>query len=122
MDEFFHANNCFLGHTVEVTTTVPTADVQKYTAMANGEDEVSILSNLTEKTLQEANKAGTTTSIHEEQSVQSGMTSRSKTQLAVKEALQAVSLEHNKALKEQQKKFQLEIEALNRPYRRPLQK
>lgn len=113
MDDFFHANNCFLGHTVEVTSPIPPGEVQKYTALANGEDDVSMLSNLTEKTLQEANKAGDGTS-NENQLVQSGMTSKSKTQLAVKEALQAVSLEHNKALREQQKKFQLEIESLKK--------
>jgi hypothetical protein len=106
MDDFFHANNCFLGQTVEVATPIPSGEVQKHTALVNGEDDVSMLSNLTDKTLQEANKTGEG-SAYENQSVQSGMTSRSKTQLAVKEALQAVSLEHKKALQEQQKSFNL---------------
>jgi hypothetical protein len=111
MDEFFCANKSFLGHTVEVPPLHTTEDERKQVAMANGEDDVSLLSNLTDKTLRDANTPGP---VNQEDgaSVQSGMTSRSKTQLAVKEALKAVSLEHKKALQEQQQKFQKELEVL----------
>lgn len=109
MDDLFTANTSFLGKTVEMTTNVSINDVQKQVAMANGEDDISLLSNLTDKTLQEANGVQP-----DNVSIQSGMTSRSKTQIAVKEALQAVSSEHNKALKEQQAKFQKEIAELKR--------
>jgi hypothetical protein len=113
MDDFFCANNSFLGHTVEVPPSVPTEEEKKQVAMANGEDDVSIVSNLTDKTLRDANDS--VKGIQGDgSSVQSGMTSRSKTQLAVKEALQVVSLEHNKALKEQQRKFQRELDDLKK--------
>lgn len=113
MDDFFCANNSFLGHTVEVPPSVPTEEEKKQVAMANGEDDVSIVSNLTDKTLRDANDS--VKGIQGDgNSVQSGMTSRSKTQLAVREALQVVSLEHNKALKEQQRKFQRELDDLKK--------
>ena len=47
-------------------------------------------------------------------SQQSGNTSKSKTQAAVKEALKDVSLQHNKAMKEQHDKFQRELEELRK--------
>jgi hypothetical protein len=111
MDEFFCANQSFLGHTVEILPTNVTEDERKEVAMANGEDDVSLLSNLTDKTLKEANTPSTGNQ-DDGTSIQSGMTSRSKTQLAVKEALKAVSLEHKKALQEQQQKFQKELDVL----------
>jgi hypothetical protein len=83
-------------------------------AMANGEDDISVLSNLTEKTL----KAATTAGGSEETSVASGHTSRSKTQAAVRAALKEVSLEHNKAMVEQQQKFQQELAALRNSFER----
>jgi hypothetical protein len=78
----------------------------KVIAMANGEDEASVLSQLTDKTLKEAHlrtDRGNLSSNSSVTSVQSGNTSRSKTQAAVKEALKEVSLEHNKAMIEQKK-------------------
>jgi hypothetical protein len=47
-------------------------------------------------------------------SQQSGNTTKSKTQAAVKEALRDVSIQHNQAMKEQQEKFRKEIEALRK--------
>jgi hypothetical protein len=85
-------------------------------AMANGEDDASVLSQLTDKTLKEANlrppRNGATSSASSVTSLQSGNTSKSKTQAAVKEALKEVSIEHNKAMIEQKRQFQKEIEAL----------
>mmetsp|Transcript_1469 Transcript_1469/g.2680 ORF Transcript_1469/g.2680 Transcript_1469/m.2680 type:complete len:140 (+) Transcript_1469:216-635(+) len=85
-------------------------------AMANGEDDVSILSQLTEKTLKEATsrrrKDGIQSSDSSIASNQSGMTSRSKTQAAVREVLKEVSIQHNQAMKEQHDRFQKELEAL----------
>jgi hypothetical protein len=83
-------------------------------AMASGEEDVSVISNLTEKTL----KAATTPGGTEEASMASGHTSRSKTQAAVRAALKEVSLEHNKAMAEQQKKFQQELAALRQSFAR----
>lgn len=86
----------------------------KAIALANGTDDVSILSQLTEKTL----KAATSATIvmnrntQDDLSIESGNTSCSKTQAAVKEALKEVSLEHNKAMEEQRLKFQRELEEL----------
>lgn len=48
----------------------------------------------------------------------SGQTSRSKTQAAVRMALKEVSLEHNKAMAEQQKKFQQEMAVLRQSFER----
>lgn len=112
MEEFFSANNVFLGNTVEVPH-LSSAEIHKQVAMANGEDEVSVISNLTDKTLQDA-KIPHQTAPQDNESIQSGMTSKSKTRLAVKEALQAVTIEHGKALKEQQQKFQKEIDELKK--------
>lgn len=61
-------------------------DMAKAMAMANGEDEVSVLSQLTDKTLKEANtrsRKGISSSASSITSVQSGNTSKSKTQAAV---------------------------------------
>jgi hypothetical protein len=94
-----------------------TDDAAKVMAMANGEDEASVLSQLTDKTLKEANlrsRPGTSSSASSVTSIQSGNTSKSKTQAAVKEALKEVSLEHNKAMMEQKQLFQKEIEALRK--------
>jgi S-adenosylmethionine synthetase len=44
----------------------------------------------------------------------SGMTSKSKTQLAVRQAKKDVSVEHNKAMEEQQQRFQREIDRLRK--------
>lgn len=63
--------------------------------MANGEDDVSVLSTLTEKTLKVATVPGGRV---DASSVASGQTSRSKTQAAVRAALKEVFLEHNKAM------------------------
>jgi 2-oxoglutarate dehydrogenase complex dehydrogenase (E1) component-like enzyme len=84
-------------------------------AMANGEDDVSILSTPTDKTLQAAvTRPGEHNGKNDDTSIQSGMTSKSKTQQAVKLALKEVSIEHQRAMSEQQQKFQKEIEELKR--------
>lgn len=108
MDEFFTANRAFFPDMVTVGQ-LPVDDLQgKAMAMAQGEDDVSIVSNLTEKRLRAA------TSVHGEDtsSVQSGNTSRSKTKLAVTVALKEVTIEHSKAMAEQQTRLQREIDKL----------
>jgi hypothetical protein len=91
----------------------------KAIALASGTDDVSVLSQLTDKTLRAATSSqapgGTS---NDDSSVESGQTSRSKTQAAVKEALKEVSLEHNKAMEEQRAKFQCELEELRRSLER----
>jgi hypothetical protein len=87
--------------------------------LANGTDEVSVLSQLTEKTLKAATSAvASGKNIQDEGSMASGNTSRSKTQAAVKDALKEVSLEHNKAMEEQRLKLQRELEALRKEMER----
>lgn len=112
MEEFFSANNIFLGNTGELNP-LSNAEIQKQVAMANGEDEVSVISNLTDKTLQDATLPQQTSS-RDSDSVQSCMTSKSKTRLAVKEALQVVTTERRRALQEQQQRFQKEIDELKK--------
>lgn len=91
----------------------------KTMAMANGEDEVSVLSQLTEKTLKAATEAkarpqDNASSTGSVSTTQSGNTSKSKTQAAVKEVLKTVSLEHSRAMQEQHNRMQKEIEALRK--------
>jgi hypothetical protein len=117
LDDCFLANKEFLPEVVVMgTSTVDPEVARKTMAMANGEDDASVLSQLTEKTLKAATSkhgsglpSGSTVT-----SQQSGMTSKSKMQAAVKEALKDISLQHNKAMKEQQEKFQREIEVLRK--------
>jgi hypothetical protein len=114
LDECFMTNRAFLPEVIVLDNVTNSQHQAKAMAMANGEDEVSVLSNLTEKTLKAATKPGGT----DETSVASGHTSRSKTQAAVRAALKEVSLEHNKAMAEQQKKFQQELAALRQSFER----
>lgn len=116
LDDCFLVNKEFLQEVVIMgQTKVDTATASKTMAMASGEDDISVLSQLTDKTL----KASMSRSGHQSptggssvNSHQSGMTTKSKTQAAVKEALRDVSIQHNQAMKEQQAKFQKEIESL----------
>jgi hypothetical protein len=116
LDDCFLLNKAFLPEIVILETIQKDPSVDKAMAMANGEDDVSILSQLTEKTLKEAKsrrrKDGTQSSDSSIASTQSGLTSRSKTQAAVKEVLKEVSIQHTQAMKEQHDRFQKEIEAL----------
>jgi len=120
LDDFFIANSEFLPEVIVMenggkSSLLDTA--AKVMAMANGEDEASVLSQLTDKTLKEANlrpRTGNTSSASSVTSAQSGNTSKSKTQAAVKEALREDSIEHNKAMLEQKKQFQKELEALRK--------
>jgi hypothetical protein len=116
LDDCFMANKEFLPEVVILDMNTIGSDAAKAMAIANGTDDVSILSQLTEKTLKEATsrRPNDTQSIHSLQSQESGNTSKSKTQAAVKEALKDVSLQHNQAMKEQQEKYQKEIETLCR--------
>jgi len=115
LEECFLANREFVPSIVQMESSTSPLDIQKGLAMANREEEVSVVSALTDKTLKEAStlpghqKASSATS-----SVASGMTSRSKTQLAVKEALKEVSVEHNRAMEEQQRRFRQEIDELRK--------
>ena len=117
--ECFAANSAYLPDVVIVDPKAKASisvDMAKAIAMANGEDEASVLSQLTDKTLKEAMshpRNSSTSSSSSVTSVQSGNTSKSKTQAAVKEALKEVSLEHNKVMTEQKQLFQKEIEALH---------
>jgi hypothetical protein len=64
-----------------------------------------VISNLTEKTLHAATTAARPRMLaKDDSSIESGHTSCSKTQAAVKAALKEVSLEHSKAMAEQEKK------------------
>jgi hypothetical protein len=118
LDDCFIANHAFVPAIIMMDMMVDATDAAKGLAMAHGEDEVSVISMLTDKTLKEA----TTYSAHlkstgEEMSVGSavsGMTSKSKTQLAIREAIKEVSVEHNKAMEEQQQRFQREIAKLRK--------
>jgi hypothetical protein len=120
LDDCFLANSEYLPDVVimdKANKSLLSADMAKAMAMANGEDEVSVLSQLTEKTLKEANtriRHGTSSSSSSITSGQSGNTSKSKTQAAVRDALKEVSLEHNKAMLEQKQLFQKEIESLRK--------
>jgi hypothetical protein len=120
LDDCFLANSEFLPEVVLMehdSDRKATMNMAKMMAMANGEDEVSILSQLTDKTLKEANlrpRNGGNSSASSVTSLQSRNTSKSKTQAAVREALKEVSLKHNKAMMEQKNQFQKEIEALRR--------
>jgi hypothetical protein len=115
LDECFLINKAFLLEVVIMgKSSVDKELVDKTMAMANGEDDVSVLSQLTDKTLKAVtSRSGQTSPSNSSvNSQQSGNTSKSKTQAAVKEALKDVSLQHNKAMKEQHDKFRREIEAL----------
>jgi hypothetical protein len=120
LDECFLANKEFLPEVVVLESSrVEKEAAMKAMAMANGEDDVSVLSQLTDKTLKAAMSRGSRSSpsestINSINSQQSGGTTKSKTQAAVKEALKDVSLQHNKAMKEQQDKFQKQIEELRK--------
>jgi hypothetical protein len=120
LDDCFMANKEFLPEIVILDQTTVDANVEKAMAMANGEDDVSLLSQLTDKTLKEATarRGKSSPSTQSLQSQNSGNTSKSKTQAAVKEALKEVSMEHNKAMQEQQAKFQREIENLRKALER----
>jgi hypothetical protein len=113
LDEFFSVNRSFLPDMI-VLDNVDTSDTQaKAIALASGMDDVSVLSQLTEKTLRAATTTATTDQNGQDDlSLVSGNTSRSKTQAAVKEALREVSIEHNKAMEEQRLQFQCELETL----------
>jgi hypothetical protein len=120
LDECFLANSEYLPEVVimdQATKASVSEDMKKAMAMANGEDEVSVLSQLTDKTLKEATtrpRSGLSSSASSITSAQSGNTSKSKTRAAVRDALREVSLEHNKAMIEQKQLFQKEIEALRK--------
>jgi hypothetical protein len=118
LEDCFDANREFFPQTITLDSPDVGADMAKQLAMANGEDEVSILSSLTEKTLKEATTAqDKSTGNSEDGSTQSGHTSRSKTQQAVRNALKEVSMEHNRAMAEQQYKFQQELAKLRQAWR-----
>jgi len=115
LDDCFMINKEFLPEVVLLEQTkVDQETANKAMAMANGEDDVSVLSQLTDKTLKASmSRTGSRSpSDSTVSSQQSGMTSKSKTQAAVKEALRDVSIQHNQAMQEQQAKFQKEIESL----------
>lgn len=113
LDDCFNVHREFFPHTIFTDTKETRMETEKHLAMANGEDDISILSSLTEKTLKAATKIpGTSGRGDDGMSVESGMTSKSKTQLAVRSALKEVSAEHHKAMEEQQKKFEREIAQL----------
>lgn len=114
LEDCFDVNREFFPQTIILEAKDVSKETEKHLAMANGEDEISMLSSLTEKTLKEATTTnkGTKEASNDDNSTGSGMTSKSKTQLAVRNALKEVSLEHNKAMAEQQHKFQQEIEKL----------
>jgi hypothetical protein len=112
LEDCFLVNRKFVPQEVRIDSAESLQEAQQV-AMANGEDDVSIISNLTDKTLKAAMKP-MSKNTGDASSTESGMTSKSKTQLAVKAALLEVSSEHNKAMVEQQKKFQQEIEQLRR--------
>lgn len=115
LEDYFQLNRQFLPEVIVQKTNINASDMAKQVAMANGEDEVSVISNLTEKTLKAATSVtGKQSTAPDDTSTISGMTSKSKTQLAVREAIKGVSLEHNKVMKEQQQKFQKEIDALRK--------
>jgi hypothetical protein len=108
-------NKEFFPQTIVMENKDTTLETDKHMAMANGEDDVSILSSLTEKTLKAATTVpGTAGRNDDGASVESGMTSKSKTQLAVRTALKEVSAEHHKAMAEQQKKFEQELALLRK--------
>jgi hypothetical protein len=122
LEDCFRVNREFLPEIIIPDTSTQEQDMAKHVAMANGQDDISMISNLTDKTL----KAATTVpqQLHdrsEASSLASGYTSKSKTQLAVKEALKEVSIEHNKAMVEQQKLFQKELDALKKQFTQNLQ-
>lgn len=117
LDDCFLINKAFLPEVV--VTGTPSVDKElanKTMAMANGMDDVSVLSQLTDKTLKAASSRSgqTSPSDNSMSSQQSGNTSKSKTQAAVKEALKDVSLQHSKAMKEQHDRFQRELEELRK--------
>lgn len=120
LDDCFLANSEYLPEVVimEKGGKMSNHDAAaKVMAMANGEDDASVLSQLTDKTLKEATSCpmnGGTSTTSSVTSAQSGNTSKSKTQAAAKEALKEVSIEHNKAMIEQKLLFQKEIEALRK--------
>jgi hypothetical protein len=117
LDDCFLTNKAFLPEIVVMGKPAVNPEMaEKAMAMANGEEDVSVLSQLTDKMLKAAtSRSGQTSpSNSSTSSQQSGNTSRSKTQAAVKEALKDVSLQHNKAMKEQHEKFQKELEALRK--------
>jgi hypothetical protein len=116
LEDCFNANREFLPQTIVMDAGANATTMDKQIAMANGEDDVSILSTLTDKTLKEATRVTTPTAgeQRDDNSISSGMTSKSKTQLAVRSALKEVSVEHNKAMEEQRKQFQLELDRLRR--------
>eukprot|EP00557_Chaetoceros_sp_GSL56_P000600 CAMPEP_0176493588 /NCGR_PEP_ID=MMETSP0200_2-20121128/9627_1 /TAXON_ID=947934 /ORGANISM="Chaetoceros sp., Strain GSL56" /LENGTH=282 /DNA_ID=CAMNT_0017891257 /DNA_START=202 /DNA_END=1050 /DNA_ORIENTATION=- len=119
LDEFFSVNRIFLPEMIVLDSAENKETQAKAIALASGTDDVSVLSQLTDKTL----RAATTTmtsggASHDDSSIESGQTSRSKTQAAVKEALKEVSLEHNRAMEEQRVKFQRELEELRRSMER----
>ena len=116
LEDCFLLNKAFLPEIILLDQPTTDMSADKAVAMASGEDDVSILSQLTEKTLKEATsrkkKDGTQSSDSSIASYQSGMTSRSKTQAAVKEVLKEVTIQHSKAMKEQHDRFQKELETL----------
>jgi hypothetical protein len=115
LEDCFRLNRPYLPEVIITDTTSNNGDMAKHIAMAHGEDEVSVISNLTDKTLKAATSiSGKTPRSRDDNSTISGNTSKSKTQLAVKEALKEVSVEHNRAMTEQQQKFQQEIDALRK--------
>jgi len=85
LEDCFHLNRDFIPDILIPDSIPPDKDMEKQVAMANGQDDISMISNLTDKTL----KAATTIPRHsndrsEASSLASGFTSKSKTQLAVK--------------------------------------
>jgi hypothetical protein len=110
LDEFFSVNRTFLPDMIVFENTVNTQ------TQADG---VSVLSQLTDKMLRAATSIATLDkSSQDDSSIESGQTSRSKTQAAVKEALKEVSLEHNRAMEDQRVKCQRELEELGRSLER----
>jgi hypothetical protein len=99
LDDCFFVNSEYLPEVVimdQATKASILVDMAKAMAMANGEDEVSVLSQLTYKTLNEANthpRQGASSSALPITSAQSGNASKSKIQAAVR-----VSIEHNRAM------------------------
>jgi hypothetical protein len=122
LEDCFMANRAFVPEVIMTDTTVDATDAEKGLALANGEDEISVLSTLTDKTLKEAttrhSNPSSTGDAMSVGSIVSGMTSKSKTRLAVKEAIKEVSAEHNKAMEEQQQRFQREIATLRKELER----
>ena len=115
LDDFFSINRSFMPEMIVIDNAGSLDNQAKTIAMASGTVDVSLLSQLTDKTLKAATSATATgRNVQNDGSTASGNTSHSKTQAAVQDALKEVSLEHNKVMEEQRLKFQRELAALRK--------